>query len=127
MYDEDDTVELSLEEDNACIETLRYADDGTLTVVEHQLLPKGIAVPGPNVLPSILPPWPVKDHQKKWREEHPDETGLGQNGQRVARLEVVVIGQIWSFNAVVEHSLDCWKSIAGNTKRSRSIRMPSRS
>lgn len=77
VYDEDDTVELSLEEDNACIETLRYADDGTLTVVEHQLLPKGIAVPLRNVLPSILPPWPVEDHRKKWKEEHPDETGLG--------------------------------------------------
>ena len=77
-FDEEHTFELSLEEDKACIETLRYADDGTLTVVEHQSLPAGIAVPLRNVLPSILPPWPVEDHQKKWREEHPDETGLGR-------------------------------------------------
>ena len=77
-FDEDHTFELSLEEDNACIKTLRYADDGTLTVVEHQSLPTGIAVPERNVLASILPPWPVQDHQKKWKEEHPDELGLGR-------------------------------------------------
>jgi len=76
--EEGDPVEISLEDDNACIETLRYRSDGTLTYVEHQSLPTGIAVPKRNVLPSILPPWPVKEHQKKWKEEHPDEPGPGK-------------------------------------------------
>lgn len=77
-FDEDHTVELTLEDDNACIETVRYGGDGTLTSVKHQSLPAGIAVPMRNVLPSILPPWPVKEHQKKWKEEHPNEPGPGR-------------------------------------------------
>jgi len=75
---EEEPVELTLEDDNASIETLRYGGDGTLTSVKHQSLPAGIAVPIRNVLPSILPPWPVKEHQKKWKEEHPDEPGPGK-------------------------------------------------
>ena len=70
---DEEPVTFEAAKEDLTIETLRFDEQGQLTVLRNLTLPPGVAMSKRTVLESVIPPWPVHEYQAKWREAHPGQ------------------------------------------------------